>query len=210
MTMDAAEAVTKLSQAGAALARRGWLRGTSGNLSATLDLEPLRLVITASGQDKGSLGPYSFVEVDELGRRIRGAGYPSAETALHATIVRRRRAGSVLHVHSIWATVLSDLHAANQGISISGYEMLKGLAGIKTHEHTEWLPILENSQNYALLSAELDQLLEQHPEMHGVLLRGHGLYSWGADVAEAQRHVEILEFLLEVLGQSRILRNGLR
>jgi methylthioribulose-1-phosphate dehydratase len=32
-----------------------------------------------------------------------------------------------------------------------------------------------------------------------LLLKAHGLYTWGADVAEARRHVEILEFLLEVL-----------
>ena len=207
--MNAAELVTQLSQTGAIFAQRGWLRGTSGNLSATLDFDPLRLVITASGQDKGSLGPYSFVEVDENGRHLKGTGHPSAETALHTTIVRRTRAGSVLHVHSVWATILSALHAANQGISISGYEMLKGLSGIKTHAHTEWLPILDNSQDYARLSSELDQLLAEQPQIHGVLLRAHGLYTWGADIAEAQRHVEIIEFLLEVLGQTRTLRNDL-
>lgn len=29
--------------------------------------------------------------------------------------------------------------------------------------------------------------------------RGHGLYTWGRDLDEARRHVEILEFLFEVL-----------
>jgi methylthioribulose-1-phosphate dehydratase len=36
-----------------------------------------------------------------------------------------------------------------------------------------------------------------------LLLRGHGLYTWGSDLAEAKRHVEILEFLLEVVGRMR-------
>lgn len=204
---EAAETVRQLMQAGAALARRGWLQGTCGNLSATLAADPVRLIITSSGQDKGSLGPASFVEVDELGRVLQGVGRPSAETALHAVIVRMRGAGSVQHVHSIWATVLSDLYAGDKGITLAGYEMLKGLSGVSTHEHTEWLPILENSQNYAELSAELEALLRERPEVHGVLLRGHGLYTWGADIAEAQRHVEIIEFLLEVVGRTDMLRN---
>lgn len=180
--------------------------GTSGNLSATLEFEPLRLVITSSGQDKGSLTSASFVEIDGDGHIFKGEGSPSAETSLHAVIVRRKKAGSVLHVHSTWATALSNLYAEQGGITITGYEMLKGLSGVKTHEHTEWLPILENSQDYRDLSVRLDNVLVEHPKAHGVLLRGHGLYTWGADVAEAQRHVEILEFLLEVIGQTELMR----
>jgi methylthioribulose-1-phosphate dehydratase len=203
---EAAEAIRQLTETATSLAQRGWLLGTSGNLSATLDFEPLHLVITSSGQDKGKLAPNSFVEVDGDGRVLSGNGRPSAETALHNVIVRRKKAGSVLHVHSIWATVLSNVRAAQGGIAISGYEMLKGLSGVNTHEHTEWLPILENSQDYGGLSVRLDGVLLEHPDAHGVLLRGHGLYTWGTDVKEAQRHVEILEFLFEVVGQSQLIR----
>ncbi|HEX3469766.1 MAG TPA: methylthioribulose 1-phosphate dehydratase [Silvibacterium sp.] len=203
---EAAEAIRQLTEAGASLAQRGWLLGTSGNLSATLDYEPLRLIITASGQDKGRLSPASFIEVDGDGHTLNGDGHPSAETSLHRVIVHRKKAGSVLHVHSTWATVLSGLYAEQGGIAITGYEMLKGLSGIKTHEHTEWLPILENSQDYEDLSARLDAVLVEHPGVHGVLLRGHGIYTWGTDVNEAQRHVEILEFLLEVIGKDHLIR----
>jgi methylthioribulose-1-phosphate dehydratase len=203
---EAEEAIRELVQAGASLAARGWLMGTSGNLSATLNHDPMRLVITSSGQDKGTLTSACFVEVDEGGRILKGDGSPSAETMLHAIIVRRRKAGSVLHVHSIWATALSNLYAEQGGITITGYEMLKGLSGVKTHEHAEWLPILENSQDYERLSRELDNVLLEHPEVHGVLLRGHGIYTWGMDVEEAKRHVEILEFLLEVVGQTRLMQ----
>ncbi|HSQ21036.1 MAG TPA: class II aldolase/adducin family protein, partial [Blastocatellia bacterium] len=37
---------------------------------------------------------------------------------------------------------------------------------------------------------------------HGFLLRRHGLYTWGNDITEAKRHVEIFEFLLEVRGRT--------
>jgi methylthioribulose-1-phosphate dehydratase len=44
--------------------------------------------------------------------------------------------------------------------------------------------------------------LSKHPETHGFLLLRHGLYSWGRTLAEAKRHIEILEFLLETMGRT--------
>jgi methylthioribulose-1-phosphate dehydratase len=76
------------------------------------------------------------------------------------------------------------------------------LSGVRTHLHREWIPILENSQDMPLLASELEGVLERHPDMHGFLLRGHGLYTWGRNLAEARRHIEIFEFLLEVTGRS--------
>jgi methylthioribulose-1-phosphate dehydratase len=79
--------------------------------------------------------------------------------------------------------------------------MLKGLSGVGTHEHEEWIPILENDQDVPRLASALAVVLAEHPEAHAVLLRGHGLYTWGDDLNVAERHVEILEFLLEVVGR---------
>ncbi len=79
--------------------------------------------------------------------------------------------------------------------------MLKGLSGVRTHEHTERLPVLENTQDYGRMSRDVRAALAEYPRAHGLLLRGHGLYTWGRDVPEAKRHVEILEFLFEVVGR---------
>ena len=137
-------------------------------------------------------------------RVVRGSGKPSAEALLHATIVREVGAGAVLHTHSVWSTVLSGAHAAH-GVEIHGYEMLKGLEGVRTHEHREWLPILDNSQDMTELSERVAKLLLEDRAAHGFLLREHGLYTWGATVQEAKRHVEILEFLMEVLVRSSMV-----
>jgi methylthioribulose-1-phosphate dehydratase len=88
-------------------------------------------------------------------------------------------------------------------VAIEGYEMLKGLSGIRTHEHREWVPVVANTQDYDVLSREIAGALSLNPAAHGVLLSGHGLYTWGEDLAEARRHVEILEFLFEVEGRRR-------
>jgi methylthioribulose-1-phosphate dehydratase len=105
----------------------------------------LRLAITTSGVDKGTLTAGEIVEIDEHGKVVAGSGRPSAEASLHLAIARARGAGAVLHTHSIWSTILSDA-ATEDGLAIQGYEMLKGLDGVGTHEHREWLPILDNTQ----------------------------------------------------------------
>jgi methylthioribulose-1-phosphate dehydratase len=35
------------------------------------------------------------------------------------------------------------------------------------------------------------------PDMHGYLIAGHGLYTWGKSFEIAKRQLEVLEFLLE-------------
>jgi methylthioribulose-1-phosphate dehydratase len=182
---------------------RGWVLGTSGNFSAVLSDAPLKLAITPSSVHKGSLRAAQLLRVDDRGTVLgRNPGRPSAETLLHLEIVRRRRARAVLHTHSVWSTMLSDLHAPRGGFAIEGYEMLKGLQGVPSHEHREWIPIIANDQDMTRLAGVVGSTLEDQPNAHALLLRRHGLYTWGATLAEAERHVEILEFLFETLGRT--------
>lgn len=72
---------------------------------------------------------------------------------------RLRGAGAVLHTHSVWDTILSDAYASGGDLCIEGYEMLKGLSGVTTHEHREWLSIIENSQEYEGLGRAVGKVL---------------------------------------------------
>jgi len=197
-----------LAEIGRGFYARGWVLGTSGNFSAVISQEPLRLAITSTGLDKGALTPGQFLEIDEAANVMRGDGRPSAEAVLHLAIVRGVSAGAVLHTHSVSSTVLSGMHARHSGIALEGYEMLKGLTGVATHKHREWLPILENSQDMVELADRVSSRLEQTPGVHGFLLQEHGLYTWGESLADAKRHVEILEFLMEVLVRSGAIQNA--
>lgn len=195
---------SQLAEVGRHCYARGWALGTSGNFSAVARTNPLTLAITTSGVDKGLLEPDQIVEIDEFGRVVRGEGKPSAEALLHLAIVRSRGAGAVLHTHSIWSTILSDgVSAETGGVTIEGYEMLKGLEGVRTHEHREWLPIVENTQDWATAAPRIEVKLREQAEVHGILIRRHGLYTWGKDLTEAKRQLEILEFLLEAMGRKR-------
>lgn len=200
---DAAEELVRL---GTDFHRRGWMLGTSGNLSVVLSRQPVRVAITASSIDKGRMHPRQILEIDDAGKVIQAAeGRPSAETLLHLEVIRSTGAGAVMHTHSVWTTVLSDYHHPKGGFAIEGYEMLKGLEGVQTHEHREWIPVVENSQDMAALADQARTLLLKRPEIHGLLVRRHGMYTWGKDLATAARHVEILEFLMEAVGRRQMM-----
>lgn len=178
---------------------RGWVPATSGNFSVRWGS---RIFITPTGLDKGTLTPAELLEIDLEGRAVSGHGRPSAETSLHTVIYRDRpSARAILHVHSIWNTLLSGRFLSIGHVPLQGYELLKGLSGVSTHDHVERVPIIENTQEYASLAEHLNEVLRDNPDAHGVLLSRHGLYTWGESVAEARRHLEALEFLFEVEGR---------
>lgn len=195
----------KIVDTSSAFYRRGWLYATSGNLSAVAEETPFRLAITASGVDKGSLTASHVIGIDEYGAIRDGQFRPSSETLIHLMIVKKLGAKSVMHTHSIWGTLLSEKFSGNGGIEISGYEMLKGLRGVGSHQNSEWIPILENSQDMKQICTELAGVFSRNPGIHGFLLRGHGLYTWGDSIEDAKRHVEALEFLLEVYGRLKLV-----
>ena len=81
---------------------RGWLLGTSGNLSAVVQREPLRLAMSPSGVDKGELRPEQFLSIDENARIVSAhQGKPSDESLLHLRIVKDRGAGATSQVQEL-------------------------------------------------------------------------------------------------------------
>jgi methylthioribulose-1-phosphate dehydratase len=120
----------------------------------------------------------------------------------------RKDARAILHVHSIWNTILSERFAAIGYLPLEGYELLKALSGVTTHIHLERVPVIENSQDYGGLALALEESLATHPAAHGVLLNRHGLYTWGQSVADARRHLEALEFLFEAEGRRLLARQA--
>lgn len=203
-----ATAAAALIRVGREFHRRGWSLATSSNYSVVLDRAPLRLLLTGSGFDKGRLRVENFVEVDDQGRSLSpDAPKPSAETLLHVVLARSAGAGAVLHTHSVWGTLLSEAFAGVGVLPLHGYEMLKALAGVTTHEHVVRLAVFSNTQDIPDLASRVEARLHDaaDPLRHGFLIAGHGLYTWGADLAEARRHIEALEFLFEVTGRKQTL-----
>jgi methylthioribulose-1-phosphate dehydratase len=204
-------AVEGLRATGAYAHQRCWSLGTSSNYSVVIDRDPFRLLVTASGKHKEKLSPTDFVVLDASGKQLEGEPErPSAEVALHLMLGQRPGVGSILHTHSVWGTLLSDLYGPEGGFFIEGFEMLKGLSGIKTHEHRQWVEIFPNTQDIPDLAKRVAARLDDrtNPLRHGFLIERHGLYTWGQDLQEATRHIEIFEFLFEVVGRRLAYRSG--
>ncbi|MEO1334706.1 MAG: methylthioribulose 1-phosphate dehydratase [Myxococcota bacterium] len=188
--MDIRDATLALIDVGRFLFSKGWVPATSGNLSVRLD--DGTIMVTASGHHKGELSPEGLMQIDLDGRPIFGEGRPSAETPLHLMIYRRfQDARVVLHTHSALATILS---MGGYDLTFEGFEMLKALSTIESHERRLRLPVFPNDQNVARLA---DRVAVHAGVTHGFMIAGHGLYTWGDSMATARRHVEAIEFLLE-------------
>ena len=178
-----------------AFGERGWCRATSGNFS--LRVEDSLCLITQSGREKSRLSPGDLMICDLDGQAIDTDCRPSAETPLHTCLYQLDRSiGAVLHTHSVTATLLSR-HGGSQ-LEFSGFEMQKALAGVGSHDENVTIAIFDNDQDMQVLADFLTKSWgEKGITVPGFLIRGHGLYAWGADASEAQRHVEGFEFLFE-------------
>jgi methylthioribulose-1-phosphate dehydratase len=180
--------------------RNGWAPATSTNYSIRLPAEaaPAVCAITASGIDKQTADPDHVLAVDGHGRPVGGRDLrPSAETPLHLMVYRTTTAGAVLHTHSLSAALLSRAARGEGRVVLSGWELLKGLEGVTTHDCEVALPVFPNSQDMPKLTALIEAQLMLTPACLGFLLAGHGLYAWGKDLQTAKRHLEVFEFVLQ-------------
>lgn len=205
--MSRQQRADEIIAAGRFLYGRGWSPATSSNYSARLSAT--EALLTVSGKHKGQLGPDDVLATDLNGQSLEPGKKPSAETLLHTQLYQwRADIGAVLHTHSVNATVLSRATAADE-LVFEDYELQKAFAGIATHESRVRVPIFDNDQDIARLAAKVQPWLEAHPDCVGYLIRGHGLYTWGAQMSDALRQIEAFEFLFEcelkmrALGASR-------
>ena len=176
------------------LAALGWTPATSSNFSMRLD--DRHAAITVSGRDKGKLVEDDIMVVDFDGHAVASEQRPSAETLLHTQLYKRfPEIGCVLHTHSLNQTLASRLYAGAGRIRFEDYELIKAFRGQSTHATVMDVPVLPNNQHIPTLVAQVDVLLDGGP-LWGYLIEGHGMYAWGANMAEARRHLEAFEFLL--------------
>ncbi|MCQ4287170.1 methylthioribulose 1-phosphate dehydratase [Pseudomonas stutzeri] len=190
--------------AGRFLYGRGWSPATSSNYSARLT--SAEALLTVSGKHKGQLTVDDLLAVDMNGRSLEEGKKPSAETLLHTQLYRwQPEIGAVLHTHSVNATVLSRV-CLSDSLVFADYELQKAFSGIATHEAQVVVPIFDNDQDIERLAARVQPWLDEHPDCVGYLIRGHGLYTWGAQMNDALRQIEAFEFLFDCELKMRMLQ----
>jgi methylthioribulose-1-phosphate dehydratase len=187
------DAADRLIAAGRWLDGKGWAPATAGNYSMRLD--DGSAAITVSGWHKGRLTREGVMRVTLDGTPLEDKR-PSAETGLHLQLYRCfGHVNAVLHSHSPQAVGLSRAHPRVAHWRFAGHEMLKIIPGFSTHADAFYLPIVDNSQHIPDIEAAIAPWLE-HPRAAAYLIRGHGLYSWGRTIEEAERVIEGVEWLI--------------
>ncbi|WP_447758414.1 methylthioribulose 1-phosphate dehydratase [Pseudomonas moraviensis] len=205
MSLSREQLAQQIVDAGCFLYGRGWSPATSSNYSTRLS--PSEALLTVSGKHKGQLSVDDVLATDLSGNSLEPGKKPSAETLLHTQLYSwRAEIGAVLHTHSVNATVLSRL-TPEAFIEFEDYELQKAFSGISTHESRVCVPIFDNDQDIARLAAKVQPWLDAHPDCVGYLIRGHGLYTWGAQMSDALRQIEAFEFLFECELKTRSVMN---
>ncbi len=194
MPVSYAEAQAAIVAVGRWLDSKGWAPATAGNYSMRLD--DGSFAVTVSGKHKGRLTPEDVMRADRAGAPLDGKK-PSAETALHLDLYARfPDCEAVLHSHSPQAVGLSRAFPYAHGYDLQGHEMLKVLPNIVTHDVSVTLPIVDNSQDMAEIIAHVAPAFLEPAAMPAYLIRGHGLYGWGRDMAAAERVIEGIEWMI--------------
>jgi methylthioribulose-1-phosphate dehydratase len=181
--------------------QKGWTPATSSNFSLR-STDTNQFIISRSGVDKSNFKIEDLILINPSGEILSPFNTPktksSAETQIHTALYQKYPwINCVLHTHSPLGTALSQVMAQSGEMIFEGLEILKAFEGNSTHELSETLPIVPNSQNIADIIRDMDPHLTSELKIHGFLIAGHGLYAWGKDVATAKRHIEAFEFLFE-------------
>ncbi|KAK3112978.1 Methylthioribulose-1-phosphate dehydratase [Teratosphaeriaceae sp. CCFEE 6253] len=199
----------------------GWVTGTGGGVSIR---RGEHIYLAPSGVQKERMRPADMFVMDYATKeylRRPPVLKPSACTPLFLAAYTRRNAGCCIHTHSQWAVLVTliceaGLQSADSRkvFSIEEIEQIKGISrgGSGSDEIAEGgrklgnlgfydtmrIPIIENTAHEEDLKESLEKAIEEWPETCAVLVRRHGVYVWGKDVAQAKTQAESLDYLFQL------------
>lgn len=164
-----------------ALASKGYLVATGGNVSIRIEGEDA-LAVTPSSRDYRTMVVDDICVVGFGGQQIGGGLKPSVETAMHAAVYQHRPdANAVIHTHQPYTSVFALI---SQPIPALFDEQVFNLG-----DRVEIAPYAV-SGSVDLLNNIAGRLGNQ---CNAYILQNHGALCLGLSMAEAERNVEILE-----------------
>ncbi|GAB7347427.1 hypothetical protein MBLNU459_g4348t1 [Dothideomycetes sp. NU459] len=193
----------------------GWVTGTGGGTSIR---HGEHIFLAPSGVQKELMQPADLFVMDYASKayvRRPAALKPSACTPLFMAAFTMRGAGCCIHTHSIHAVLVTLLceaaDPAKTGASspdvfeIERLEQIKGIpagygqgCGNLGYFDKLRIPIIENTAHEEDLRDTLEGAIRKWPNTHAVLVRRHGLYVWGKDVAQAKTQCESLDYIFQL------------
>ena len=175
---------------------------TSGNYSLRSKTNPDIAFVSESGINKSQFTEDNFLPIFYDSRKmhsdyINSGRKSSDETDIHLSLYQVTNANCVLHSHMLDSLLFANLFAGLPHATIEGLELLKGFKGIKSHDIKIHIPCFENTQDIATLAEQIKPAILSQQNCYGLLIRHHGLYVWGSSTEEAQRHLEVFEYIFK-------------
>ncbi|NLH71521.1 MAG: L-ribulose-5-phosphate 4-epimerase AraD [Verrucomicrobia bacterium] len=192
-------------QANLDLVAAGLVSQTFGNVSG-IDRERGLVVIKPSGVDYSCLKPHHMSVVSvETGELVEGDLRPSSDTPTHLVLYRAFAGiGGIAHTHSVHATawaqarreipVYGTTHADFFPGRVPVTRLLKGKEIKSDYEVATGHVIVER---FTRLDAEL---------VPGVLVAGHGPFTWGKTAHDAVQHAIALELIARLASETLRVR----
>ncbi|EOI01801.1 L-ribulose-5-phosphate 4-epimerase [Enterococcus moraviensis ATCC BAA-383] len=180
-------------QANLALPKHGLIKYTWGNVSA-IDREQELFVIKPSGVDYETLTAQDMVVCDLNGQVIEGNLNPSSDTPTHAVLYQHfPEIGGIVHTHSTWATIW-----AQAGLDVPAMGTTHADTFYGSIPCTRFLTQEEIDQGYEaetgnVIIETFNERNIQPLEIPGVLLHGHGPFTWGKDAKSAVMNAVVLD-----------------
>lgn len=205
-----AELVAPLCKVVARFAQRGWVDGDTGDFSLVAEREPLRLWVSLPGRSRHELQASDFVLVDHQGKAVDPDGpIPPPEAQVHAVLAEHLpHISCIVHTQSIWSELLTDRNYPQNNLPLEAVDTLRALPGLTTLRFS--IKVFDQPNEWHELVRRLRLVLPENAlaVRHGFFLKRHGLYTWGRDIEDARRHVEIIEHLLEYRARQIMLGQG--
>ena len=177
-----------------------------GNVSLRIDKE--HFVIKPSGAKLAKLKPQDMPVVNiKSGKKIKGNLKPSTDTPTHLEIYKKfDNINSIAHNHSTYATVWAQSSKSIPLIGTTHADYWKNEVPI-----VKFLSLKDLKQNYEKNTGKLILRTLQRKKLNaytcpGVIVAGHGPFTWGKDNKSAVMNAEILEFVAQTTFQSFLLK----
>jgi len=195
----------RVCRANVALAARGLVLGTFGNVSGA-DLDAGLLAIKPSGVPYDTLTPADIVLVSiDTGQVVDGELRPSSDTHAHLELYRAFRCGGVVHTHSELATAFAQARTPIRCLGTTHADCFRGDVPV-TRPMTEAEVASDYERNTGLVIVETFRSLGLSPvEVPAALVANHGPFVWSDDPMHAVEVARVLEFIARVNLSARLL-----
>ncbi|MFE3897143.1 MULTISPECIES: L-ribulose-5-phosphate 4-epimerase [unclassified Priestia] len=180
-------------QANVDLPKHGLVKYTWGNVSA-IDRDSGLFVIKPSGVTYEKMTAKDMVVVDLDGHVVEGELNPSSDTLTHAVLYKHYpQIGGIAHTHSTWATIWAQAGLDVQAMGTTHADTFYGSVPC-----ARFLTEKEVNDGYEVETGKV--IIETFEErgldvlaVPGILLQGHGPFTWGKDAKTAVMNSVVLD-----------------